>query len=94
MMKKGHKFFKAQNNLKILENLLMVHLFKRDMIKDNDLMDLKLKQMLKKKGKYKHFSIKKDKYNKYPKKENNEIICFKCKKARHIKDDYFKLKKK
>ncbi|RDX85723.1 hypothetical protein CR513_33055, partial [Mucuna pruriens] len=50
------------------------------------------KQMLKKKGKFKYFSSKKDKYNKYSKKEI-DIVCFECKTLKHIKVEYPKLRK-
>ena len=55
----------------------------------------KFKQILKKKGKFQHYSRKKDNiFKKKYKEENNEIIYFQCTKARHMKVECPKLKKR
>jgi len=59
------------------------------------LMSRKFKKMMKKEGNFQHSSRRKDsKFKKTNKEENNEIICFECRKPRHMKADCPQLKKK
>ena len=52
------------------------------------LMSRKFKKMMKKEGNFQHSSRRKDsKFKKTNKEENNEIICFECRKPRHMKAD-------
>ncbi|RDX74362.1 hypothetical protein CR513_45916, partial [Mucuna pruriens] len=78
-----HEFYKAHNNLKILDNLPKKQVLGKE---EKCLKAIKAKisyasddsfseTMLKKKGKSKYFSRKKDK-NKKRSKEEKEVICF------------------
>ncbi|KAG5098435.1 hypothetical protein JHK82_048289 [Glycine max] len=50
------------------------------------LVSRKFKQMMKKKGKFQHsFRRKESRFKKKKREENNEIICFECRKPRHKK---------
>ncbi|KAL5137689.1 hypothetical protein HKD37_10G028022 [Glycine soja] len=52
------------------------------------LMPKKFKQIKKKKENFQHSSRREDfRFKKKNKEENNEIICFKCRKPGHMKDD-------
>ena len=60
-----------------------------------DLMSEKFKQMLEMKGKFQHFSKTKDtRFKKKYKEETNKIICFECRKPKHMKVERPQLKKK
>jgi len=58
-------------------------------------MSKKFKKILKKKGKFKHSSRRKDtRFKKKYKEERNEIISFECRKPKHMKVECPQLKKK
>ena len=57
-------------------------------------MSKKFKKILKKKGKFKHSSRRKDTRFKKYKEESNEIISFECRKPKHMKVECPQLKKK
>lgn len=59
------------------------------------LMSKVFKQMMKKKGKFQHSSRRKvTRFKKKYKIQNNEIICFECKKLKHMKAKCLQLKKR
>jgi len=59
------------------------------------LMSKNFKQMIKKKGKFQRSSRWKDRrFKKKHKEENNEIICFECKRPRHMKAEGVSLAEK
>ena len=59
------------------------------------LMSRKFKEMMKKKRKFQHPSRQKDtRFKRKQNEENNEIICFKCKKLCHMKTKCPQLKRK
>ena len=89
---------------KNLSRALNVHMNESDASDNNSevstndkvaLISRKFKQMLKTKGKFQHSSKQKGtRFKKKHREENNEIVCFECKKPSDIKVEYPQLKRK